>query len=39
VQWHPELLLDRPEQRALFEWLIGEATRFPAPATEPALAP
>jgi putative glutamine amidotransferase len=39
VQWHPELLLDRPEQRALFEWLIGEATRFPTRATEPALAP
>jgi putative glutamine amidotransferase len=30
VQWHPELLLGRPEHRALFDWLVQEATRHPA---------
>jgi gamma-glutamyl-gamma-aminobutyrate hydrolase PuuD len=23
VQWHPELLTDEPEHRALFQWLVG----------------
>ena len=27
VQWHPELLADRPPHRALFEWLVTEAGR------------
>lgn len=31
VQWHPEnLQATRPEQRALFEWLIAEATLYKA---------
>jgi gamma-glutamyl-gamma-aminobutyrate hydrolase PuuD len=25
VQWHPELLADRPEQRCLFSWLVEQA--------------
>jgi gamma-glutamyl-gamma-aminobutyrate hydrolase PuuD len=27
VQWHPELLLDRPAGAELFEWLVEEAGR------------
>lgn len=27
VQWHPELLLDRPAHLALFSWLVDGATR------------
>jgi putative glutamine amidotransferase len=25
VQWHPELLVDRPHHRALFEWVVAAA--------------
>ncbi len=35
VQWHPELLLDRPAHAALFAWVVGEArlSRPPAPSS------
>ncbi|HMB70415.1 MAG TPA: gamma-glutamyl-gamma-aminobutyrate hydrolase family protein, partial [bacterium] len=28
VEWHPELMPERPEQRRLFEALVKEAHRF-----------
>ena len=30
VQWHPELLQDRPRQRLLFRWLVDAAAARPA---------
>jgi putative glutamine amidotransferase len=36
VQWHAELLVDRPEQLALFEALVRAAVVRPADATEAA---
>lgn len=36
VQWHPELLTDRPGHRALFEWLCAEAATISVPMAEPA---
>jgi putative glutamine amidotransferase len=36
VQWHPELLLTRPEHKALFDWLVRESTRHPTSSIERA---
>jgi gamma-glutamyl-gamma-aminobutyrate hydrolase PuuD len=30
VQWHAECLIDRPEQAALFEYLVSAATVYTA---------
>jgi putative glutamine amidotransferase len=31
VQWHPEALIERPEQLSLFRWLTAAARATPAP--------
>jgi gamma-glutamyl-gamma-aminobutyrate hydrolase PuuD len=39
VQWHPELLTDRPGHHDLFGWLVREASGRAARASFPAAAP
>jgi putative glutamine amidotransferase len=34
VQWHPEQLPDRPEQRSLFSWLVDRASALCRPAVD-----